>query len=56
MYQKLMELGAANWTETTDVYFPEDIIFINRALSGHFGNLNRLQAAGPWRDILFQYV
>ena len=56
MYQKLMELGAANWSETTDVYFPEDIIFINRALSGHFGNLNRLQAAGPWRDILFQYV
>lgn len=56
MYQKLMELGAANWSETTDVYFPEDIIFVNRALSGHFGNLNRLQAAGPWRDILFQYV
>ena len=56
MYQKIMELGAANWSEASDVFFPQDIIFIDRALAGHFGNLNRLQAAGPWRDLLFQYV
>ena len=56
MYQRIMELGAANWAEATDTYFPQDIIFIDRALAGHFGNLNRLQAAGPWRDLLFKYI
>jgi predicted unusual protein kinase regulating ubiquinone biosynthesis (AarF/ABC1/UbiB family) len=56
MYRKIMDLGAANWSEATDVYLPQDIIFIDRALAGHFGNLNRLQAAGPWRDLLEKYV
>jgi predicted unusual protein kinase regulating ubiquinone biosynthesis (AarF/ABC1/UbiB family) len=56
MYRKIMDLGAANWSEATDVYFPQDIIFIDRTLAGHFGNLNRLRAAGPWRDLLEKYV
>jgi len=56
MYEKIMELGAANWSEATDVHFPQDIIFIDRSLAGHFGNLNRLHAAGPWRELLLKYT
>jgi len=56
IYAKAMELGAANWSEATDVHFPQDIIFIDRSLAGHFGNLTRLQAAGPWRQLLLPFV
>jgi predicted unusual protein kinase regulating ubiquinone biosynthesis (AarF/ABC1/UbiB family) len=56
MYEKIMELGAANWSEATDAHFPQDIIFLDRSLAGHFGNLNRLRAAAPWRQILSKYV
>ncbi len=56
MYQRIMELGAANWSEATDVHFPQDLIFIDRTLAGHFGNLSRLRAAGPWRALLASYV
>ncbi len=56
MYEKLMELGAANWSEAADVHFPQDIIFLDRSLAGHFGNLNRLRATAPWREIMTKYV
>ena len=56
IYEKIMELGAANWSQATDVHFPQDIIFLDRSLAGHFGNLNRLRAVAPWREILSKYV
>ena len=56
LYQQLIDLGFANWSHATDIKFPEDIVFIDRALSGHFGNLTRLQASGPWRDLVLRYV
>jgi predicted unusual protein kinase regulating ubiquinone biosynthesis (AarF/ABC1/UbiB family) len=56
MYERIMDLGAANWSEATDVHFPQDLIFLDRSLAGHFGNLNRLRASAPWRDILSRYV
>ncbi len=55
-YEKIMELGAANWTQSMDAHFPEDIIFIDRSFAGHFGNLTTLRAQGPWREIVDQYT
>jgi predicted unusual protein kinase regulating ubiquinone biosynthesis (AarF/ABC1/UbiB family) len=55
-YEKIMELGAANWTQSMDTHFPEDIIFIDRSLAGHFANLTTLRAQGPWRQIAEQYT
>jgi predicted unusual protein kinase regulating ubiquinone biosynthesis (AarF/ABC1/UbiB family) len=52
LYEKLVELGMANWSQAVDIRFPSDIVFIDRAMSGHFGNLTRLRAAGPWRELL----
>jgi predicted unusual protein kinase regulating ubiquinone biosynthesis (AarF/ABC1/UbiB family) len=56
IYERIMELGAANWSEATDVHFPQDLIFLDRSLAGHFGNLNRLRATAPWREIVSGYV
>ena len=55
-YEKIMELGAANWTQSMDTQFPEDIIFIDRSFAGHFGNLTTLRAQGPWREIVDKYT
>jgi predicted unusual protein kinase regulating ubiquinone biosynthesis (AarF/ABC1/UbiB family) len=56
LYEKIMELGMANWSHATDLRFPEDIIFIDRTLAGHFGNLVRLGATGPWRSLLEHFA
>jgi predicted unusual protein kinase regulating ubiquinone biosynthesis (AarF/ABC1/UbiB family) len=56
VYRRLFELGLANMEYSKDVVFPEDAIFIDRALGGHFGNLSRLRATGPWRDLVFRYA
>jgi predicted unusual protein kinase regulating ubiquinone biosynthesis (AarF/ABC1/UbiB family) len=56
LYRRLFELGFANMQYSRDMVFPEDAIFIDRALGGHFGNLSRLRATGPWRDVVFRYA
>ena len=56
LYERLMELGMANWSRATDMRFPEDIIFVDRTLAGHFGNLVRLSATGPWREMLERHA
>jgi len=56
LYHRLMDIGLSNWTQATDVRFPEDAIFIDRSLGGHFGNLSKLRATGPWRDIVLRYA
>ena len=56
LYQRFMELGAANWSQSMDLHFPEDVIFIDRSLAGHLGNLIRLGASGPWREIVERYA
>ncbi len=55
-YEKIMELGAASWSHSMDMSFPEDIIFIDRSFAGHFGNLTTLRAQGPWRQLLDRYT
>ena len=56
LYRRLFELGFANMEYSKDIAFPEDAIFIDRALGGHFGNLSRLRATGPWRELVFRYA
>jgi len=55
MYREIIQLGFQDWEEKMDMLFPEDVIFINRSLSGHFGNLSKLGATGPWRDLVLEY-
>ncbi len=56
IYGEIIRLGFQDWEQKTDMEFPEDVIFINRSLSGHFGNLSRLKATGPWRDLVLKYA
>jgi len=56
IYEKLMELGRTYWYEALDIQFPKHIVFIDRTIGGHFGNLNRLKASARWRDILQKHV
>jgi predicted unusual protein kinase regulating ubiquinone biosynthesis (AarF/ABC1/UbiB family) len=56
LYERVMELGLANWSKATDLRFPEDVIFVDRSLAGHFGNLIRFRAAGPWRELVTRYA
>ncbi len=48
----MMEVGMKYWSEFTDMSFPSDAIFINRTFGGHVGNLGRLKATGPWRELI----
>ena len=56
IYREIIQLGFQDWEEKTNMLFPEDVIFINRSLSGHFGNLSRLRATGPWRELVLKYA
>lgn len=56
LYERLLELGVANWAHAVDISFPEDVVFIDRALAGHFGNLCRFGAVGPWRELVLKYA
>jgi predicted unusual protein kinase regulating ubiquinone biosynthesis (AarF/ABC1/UbiB family) len=55
IYSGLIQLGFQDWEQKFNMEFPEDVIFINRSLGGHFGNLSRLRATGPWRDLVLKY-
>jgi len=50
--EELMQLGLRHWRAADDLLFPPDLIFVNRSLVGHFGNLSRLKAEGPWRELI----
>jgi predicted unusual protein kinase regulating ubiquinone biosynthesis (AarF/ABC1/UbiB family) len=56
LYDKIFALGMANWSKATDISFPQDLVFIDRSLAGHFGNLVRLGATGPWRQLVREYA
>ena len=56
LYEKLIDLGKANLDEARDIRFPRDVVFIDRSLAGHFGNLSELRATGRWRDMVEKYV
>jgi predicted unusual protein kinase regulating ubiquinone biosynthesis (AarF/ABC1/UbiB family) len=56
LYRRVFDVGLDNWQQSMDMQFPEDAIFINRSLGGHFGNLSRLEATGPWRELVLRYA
>jgi len=56
LYRRLMEHGMSSWSQAADIQFPKDAIFVNRTLGGHFGNLSRLHATGPWRELILRYA
>jgi predicted unusual protein kinase regulating ubiquinone biosynthesis (AarF/ABC1/UbiB family) len=56
LYHRIFELGLSNFAQSTDVHFPEDMIFVDRTYAGHFGNLCKLSATGPWRELVLEYV
>jgi predicted unusual protein kinase regulating ubiquinone biosynthesis (AarF/ABC1/UbiB family) len=56
IYETLYELGMSNWQHATDIRFPSDVVFIDRTLLGLFGNLSKLGATGPWRELLHKYT
>jgi len=55
-FSRLIDLKLRTWSYTTDIRFPEDLIFIGRTFGGHFGNLSTLRATGPWRDLALEYA
>jgi predicted unusual protein kinase regulating ubiquinone biosynthesis (AarF/ABC1/UbiB family) len=56
IYSEIFRLGFEGWEAKTDMQFPQDVIFVNRSLTGHFGNLSRLRATGSWRDLVLKYA
>ncbi len=56
LYRELIDLGLANWSKAADIRFPKDIVFVDRSLAGHFGNLMRLGATGTWRELMERYA
>jgi len=55
-FSNLMDLKLRTWSHTTDIRFPEDLLFISRTFAGHFGNLSSLRATGPWRELAIKYA
>jgi len=55
IYKEMIQLGIASVGEAVDIRFPQDIVFIDRSMAGHFGNLGRLRATGPWRELVESY-
>jgi predicted unusual protein kinase regulating ubiquinone biosynthesis (AarF/ABC1/UbiB family) len=52
LLRQLIDTNLGRFGEAKDIRFPHHIIFINRTVAGHFGNLSRLRAAAPWRRML----
>lgn len=56
IYAKLAALGNKHMSESMDLVFPKDIVFIDRTFGGHFGNLCRLNARSDWRAMLLAHL
>ncbi|MFQ5525457.1 MAG: ABC1 kinase family protein [Thermoanaerobaculia bacterium] len=56
LLEKIMDAGLQSWSAVTDFRFPQDVIFVDRSLAGHFGNLMRFEASGPWAEIAETYA
>jgi predicted unusual protein kinase regulating ubiquinone biosynthesis (AarF/ABC1/UbiB family) len=56
IYRRIFDLKADHFDAATDLRFPPHVVFIDRAIAGHFGNLSRLDATGDWRGILSTFT
>jgi len=52
VFHRFVEANSSRFGEVKSLRFPHHIVFINRTVVGHFGNLSRLRAAAPWRQLL----
>lgn len=52
IYDILLRSKVAYAGEMSSMSLPPDLVFVNRTLSGLFGNLCRLEAEGRWREVL----
>ena len=51
IYDRLFELKSTYFNELAEINLPREMVFVNRTLSGLFGNLCRLRASGNWREL-----
>jgi hypothetical protein len=56
VYARLFDAARGSLAEAADIRFPRDIVFVNRTVLGHLGNLMRLESAGPWRETLERHA
>jgi predicted unusual protein kinase regulating ubiquinone biosynthesis (AarF/ABC1/UbiB family) len=56
IYDMIFDMKRQYLNELTDVSLPPDMVFVNRTLSGLFGNLCRLQAESRWGEVLRPFV
>jgi predicted unusual protein kinase regulating ubiquinone biosynthesis (AarF/ABC1/UbiB family) len=52
VFQRFVEATSSRLGEVKSLRFPRHIVFINRTVVGHFGNISRLGAAAPWRELV----
>ena len=52
LLRQLFDMATSRFAEAKGIRFPHDIVFIDRTVVGHFGNLSRLRARAPWRRML----
>lgn len=56
LYDRMIQAGMDNWSGAMDMRFPQDVIFVDRSLAGHLGNLMRLGANGSWAGFVAKYI
>jgi predicted unusual protein kinase regulating ubiquinone biosynthesis (AarF/ABC1/UbiB family) len=56
LYRRIFDLGLAGFSSSRGMQVPRDMVFIDRSLAGHFGNLCKLRATGPWRSLVLRYT
>lgn len=52
LYEALLDRNGAYLAELSRLELPPDLVFVNRTLSGVFGNLCRLRAEARWSEVL----
>jgi predicted unusual protein kinase regulating ubiquinone biosynthesis (AarF/ABC1/UbiB family) len=56
LYETLLDPRGNLLTELSRLELPPELTFVNRTLSGVFGNLCRLRATGQWREVLAPFT
>ena len=50
------DLDEGHLPEGRRIKFPEAVVYVDRCLVGHFGNLSRLGATGPWGRLIAKHI
>jgi predicted unusual protein kinase regulating ubiquinone biosynthesis (AarF/ABC1/UbiB family) len=56
IYNVILDESGSYLKESSDMALPPDLIFVNRTLSGLFGNLCSLGSSGDWAQIVEPYT